>query len=194
MKKLFNVLLVASLGTIATASAQIQQGNVLLGGNLADVKLGLDKPNVFDFNITPKAAWFVQDNIALGAYVNFGIETAKESNTVTSYGVGVLGRYYTGSDVEVLRHGRLFGEITAGIGGNNVSGGGGSTNGLDFGVGPGFAYFVTPNIGLELLLKYKGLGGFGDVGYQSNLNLSFGLQVYLPGSRTASKVRGDVRK
>jgi len=95
--------------------------------------------------------------------------------------------------VEVLRHGRIFGEATVGLGGINVSDGGGHTNGLDFSVGPGFAYFVTPSIGLETLLKYNGVGGFGNAGYQSTLNLSFGLQVYLPGKGTARKVKRDVR-
>lgn len=174
------------------ANAQIQKGNVFVGGNFADLSLGLDDSKVFSVDITPKAAWFIQDNIAVGGYLNFGLQTAKESSTTTSYGVGGLGRYYTGKDTEVLRHGRFFAEATAGVGGINVSDGGGNTNGFNFGVGPGFAYFITPNIGLETLLKYNGTTGFGNAGYQSGLNLSFGLQVYLPGRSTANKVKNDV--
>jgi hypothetical protein len=74
----------------------------------------------------------------------------------------------------------------------NVSNGGGNTNGLDLSVGPGFAYFITPNIGLETLVKYKGLVGFGSSTMQNNLNLSFGFQIYLPGRGTAKKVKGDM--
>ncbi|WP_354334406.1 hypothetical protein [Pedobacter sp. CG_S7] len=176
-----------------SSSAQIQRGNVLIGANLANVNIGLDRPNVFSANITPKAGWFIQDNIALGGYLDFGIQTAKNSSTITNYGFGALGRYYTGSDVEVLKHGRLFGEATAGFGGQNVSDGGGSTNGINFSAGPGFVYFVTNTIGLEALIKYNGLAGFGSTNYQNNLNLSFGLQIYLPGKSTARKVMGDVR-
>lgn len=165
----------------------------MVGGNFADLNLGLNGAKVFSLDITPKAAWFIQDNVALGGYVNLGIKTAKGSSTTTNYGVGALGRYYTGSDVQVLRHGRLFAEANVGIGGTNVSDGGGHTNGLDLGVGPGFAYFITPNIGLETLLKYKGVFGFGDSFNQSNLDLSFGLQIYLPGRSTANKVKNDVR-
>lgn len=193
MKKLLVIALFALTATGFKANAQIQQGNVLVGGNFANINLGLNDPKIFSLDITPKAAWFVKDNVALGGYVNLGIQTAKGSNTTTSYGVGALGRYYTGSDVEILRHGRVFGEGTVGIGGVNVSNGGGNTNGLNFSFGPGFAYFVTPNIGLETLLKYNGLGGFGSQGYQSNLNLSFGFQIYLPGKSTARKVKNDVR-
>lgn len=178
--------------TILAANAQIQKGNVMVGGNLTNINLGLDDPKIFSVDITPKAAWFIQDNVAVGGYVNFGLKTAKNSNTTTTYGVGALGRYYTGKDVEVLRHGRFFAEATAGIGGVNVSKGGGNTNGLNLSVGPGFAYFITPNIGLETLLKYNGLIGFGSATTQNNLNLSFGFQIYLPGQRTGSKVKSDV--
>ncbi|QJD97196.1 hypothetical protein HH214_15615 [Mucilaginibacter robiniae] len=190
MKK-YIIMGMALFATSLSASAQIQKGNVLVGANFADLSLGLDDSKVVSFNITPKAAWFIQDNVALGGYLNLGISTAHNSSTTVNYGVGGLGRYYTGTDVQVLRHGRFFGEANLGIGGVNVSDGGGHTNGLDFGFGPGFAYFITPNIGLETLLKYNGVSGFGDAGYQSKLNLNFGLQIYLPGRSTAAKVKRD---
>lgn len=193
MKK-FTFLTVLALALSTTAlKAQIQKGNVMVGANFANFDLGLNGAKPFSIDITPKAAWFIQDNVALGAYVNLGIKTAKGANTTTTYGLGGLGRYYTGADVEVLRHGRFFAEANAGIGGVNVSDGGGHTNGIDLGVGPGFAYFITPNIGLETLLKYKGVFGFGNAVNTSNLNLSFGLQIYLPGRSTANKVKNDVR-
>ncbi|GAB2685949.1 hypothetical protein GCM10027037_04500 [Mucilaginibacter koreensis] len=193
MKK-FTYLFVLLLTTaVFSAHAQIQKGNVMLGGDLADVRLGLDNSKVFSFSVSPKAAWFIQDNVALGGYVNLGVATAKNTNTTFTYGVGGLGRYYAGSDAPLLRHGRLFGEANIGIGGVNVSNGGGNTNGLDFGFGPGFAYFVTPSVGLETLLKYNGVGGFGNAGYQSTLTLNFGLQVYLSGRGTANKIKSDIR-
>lgn len=187
---IFSVVMALTL----SANAQVQKGNIMIGGNLANINVGLGKPSVFNVDISPKVAWFLLDNIALGGYVNLGLQTAKGAETITRYGVGGLGRYYTGSDVEALRHGRLFGEATVGIGGRNVSGtNGGKTNGLDFSFGPGFSYFVTNNIGLETLVKYNGITGFGNESYQNNLNLSFGLQIYLPGRSTASKVKGDMK-
>lgn len=193
MKKLTILTVVILTAFCFSAKAQIQQGNVLVGGDFANLSLGLNAPNVFNVNLTPKAAWFVKDNVAFGGYVNFGLETAKASNTTTTYGVGALGRYYSGTGIDVLRHARFFGEATIGVGGTNVSDGGGNTNGLDFTLGPGIAYFVTPSIGLETLLKYNGLAGFGDQSYQSTLTLNFGLQVYLPGRRTANKIKSDMR-
>jgi len=193
IKKITYCALVLAGAFTFKAEAQIQKGNVFVGGNFANLNLGLDKPNVFSVDLTPKAAWFIQDNIAVGGYVNFGLETVKNAPTTTTYGIGGLGRYYTGKDVEVLRHGRIFAEATVGVGGVNVSQGGGKTNGLNLSVGPGFAYFITPNIGLETLLKYNGLVGFGSAGSQNNIGLSFGLQIYLPGQSTANKVKGDVK-
>ncbi|MGY3213834.1 hypothetical protein ACVW2L_002887 [Mucilaginibacter sp. HD30] len=191
MKKVLIAGLLAFTGL--AAQAQIQEGNVLMGGNIANLNLGLDNSKIFSFDLTPKAAWFIEDNLALGGYANLGIRTAKNTATTTTYGVGALGRYYAGNDVEVLRHGRFFAEATLGFGGINVSNGVGNTNGINLGIGPGFAYFITPNIGLETLLKYNGLRGFGNAAFQSTLNLSLGLQVYLPGKSTANKIKSDMR-
>ena len=93
--------------------------------------------------------------------------------------------------MNLLKHGRWFAEANAGIEGRNQSKGGGSTNGLGIGFGPGYAYFITPNIGFESLLKWNPLVGFGDEGFQSNLSLNFGFQIYLPGKATLNKVKSQ---
>jgi hypothetical protein len=193
MKKFTYLIAITLITIVFNANAQLQKGNVLIGSDMGNLTLQLNASHIIDFSITPKAAWFVQDNLALGGYVNFGLASGDGSNTVTTYGVGALGRYYTGADVSVLKHGRFFVEGTAGIGGTNVSGGGGNTNGLDIGVGPGFSYFVTSNIGLETMLKYNGIVGFGSQTYQNSLGLTFGLQIYLPGKATIAKVGGDMK-
>ena len=195
MKKIITLLLVAT--SVASVShAQLQKGNVLVGGDIANFNLGLEKNAGFNIALDPKAAWFINSNTALGAYVKFGVSKAnKNSATATTYGVGPLARYYvTDPKMTLLQHGRFFGEANIGIEGQNVSDGGGSTNGLGFGFGPGYAYFITPNIGLETLLKYNGLTGFGDEGYTSNLNLSVGFQIYLPGKSTRDKIIRDESK
>jgi hypothetical protein len=79
MKKSSLLILSALLALGFSANAQIQKGNVFVGGNFANLNLGLDEPKIFSVDITPKAAWFVQDNLALGGYVNFGLQTAKNS-------------------------------------------------------------------------------------------------------------------
>nr|WP_068892021.1 hypothetical protein [Pedobacter panaciterrae] len=192
MKKL-TLTLVLCIAVLFGANAQIQKGNVMMGANLSDISFGLDKPNVFSLKINPKAAWFVQDGLALGGDVSFGLSTAKNAGTDISYGVGALGRYYgtTGAN-EVVKNSRFFGEATVGVSGVNPSVGG-STNGLGFSFGPGWTYFVTPSIGLEALLKYNGVVGFGSSAYAHNLGLGVGFQIYLPGKGTARKVQRDMQ-
>ena len=197
MKKVLATLVIA-LSLVATKSdAQLQKGNILVGGDIAGFSLGLDKGSYFTVDINPKAAWFIQNNIAVGGYVNFGLATAKDANTLTTYGVGALARYYVGPNQvntdNILKHTRLFVEGNVGIEGSNVSGGA-STNGLGLGVGPGVAYFITPNIGLEGLLKYNGIVGGGNDATSNKLNFNFGFQIYLPGNSTKNKVMNDANK
>ena len=192
MKKILTLLVLAT--SVATVShAQLQKGNVLVGGDIANFDIGLKKNTGYSILIDPKAAWFINNNVAIGALVSLGVSKAnKASATYTTYAVGPLARYYVNSPkVNLLQHGRFFFEGNVAIQGNNVSKGGGSTNGLGLGIGPGYAYFITPNIGLETLLKYNGLVGFGDLGSQSDLNLSIGFQIYLPAKATRDKIKRD---
>ncbi|HEX8355992.1 MAG TPA: hypothetical protein VF610_01200 [Segetibacter sp.] len=183
MKKNLLALAVLLSAGIFSANAQIQRGNVLVGGDIADFNVGLNKGSYFSVDLSPKAAWFVSDNTALGGYVNLGLSTAKGQGTTFLYGIGALGRLYNnGNAVPAVRHTRFFLEANVGIDGENYSQSNinTTTNGLGLGVGPGIAYFITPNIGLEGLLKYQGILGFGTRATSSNLNLNVGFQVYLP--------------
>ncbi len=192
MKKLiFTIILSASFSVLI--KAQIQKGNVMIGADLSNIRFGLDEPNEFRLDINPKAAWFVQDGLAFGAELDLGLATQKDAGTDFRYGVSLLSRYYgvTGAN-EVVNNSRFFGEATLGIQGYNPSGGG-STNGLGFSFGPGFTYFITSTIGLEALLKYNGVVGFGSSPYAHNLNLGVGFQIYLPGRSTARKIERDMK-
>ena len=191
MKKSFLIAMVFCLAC-TIAQSQIQKGNVLVGGDLGGFNLGLNSSGYFNLNITPKAAWFIKDNLAVGGYVNLDLATAKGQGTTTNYGVGALGRYYVNDPkINVLRHARFFAEANVGIEGNNYSGGN-STNGLGIGFGPGLAYFITPNIGLEGLLKYDGIVGFGSNPTSSSLDFNIGFQIYLPSRQFRDAAKGKV--
>lgn len=178
----------------APVIAQIQHGNILVGGDIANFDLGLRKGSPFTMRINPKLAFFTRDNIALGAYIDLGLQSFTGSTSFT-YGFGALGRYYfpDKKDITPLRHSRFFAEGNVGLTGINVSHGGNSTNGLGLGIGPGLAYFITPNIGLETLLKYTGVVGFGNATTQSDLNLNVGFQIYLAARKIREKVTNDVK-
>lgn len=186
MKKILFLVLIACIIIPATSSAQLQKGNILVGGDLANLNLTLGGGGYFQGTLDPKLAFFIKDDIAIGGMLNFNIATGSGAGTSTTYGVGALGRYYfSDPKLEVLKHGRFFAEGNVGIQGVSLSGGS-NTTGLGVGIGPGYAYFITPNVGLETLLKYNGIVGFGSQPYNSNLDLSVGFQIYLPGKKAKS--------
>lgn len=190
MRKALVMSVFSILAGMYVAKAQLQKGYVLVGGDIASFDLGLNKGNSFNMRIDPKAAWFVQNNVAVGGFIDIGLSTAKGAGTTVNYGVGGLGRYYfSPAEVTVLRQTRLFLEATVGLSGVNPAFGG-NTNGLGLGFGPGLAHFITSNIGLETLLKYNGVIGFGSAATSSRLQLGIGFQIYLP-NRT---VRREIEK
>jgi hypothetical protein len=183
MKKKCTLALIACLSFIGAATAQIQQGNVMVGADIADFNLGLNEGGLFTVQINPKAAFFIRSGLALGAYLNFGLSTSKGEGSDIDYGIGGLARYYISDpQTQVIHNSRFFFEGTVGIEGTNPSSGE-NTNGLGLSLGPGWTYFVTPNIGLEALAKYRGIIGFGSRATSSSLNLAVGFQIYLSKDR-----------
>lgn len=179
MKNIIIIFSAALTLMVSTAKAQIQQGNFLVGADIAHFKLSLNEGGLFDISLSPKLAFFFRNNVALGAYIDFSLLTAKDAGSNIDYGIGGLGRYYfSAADVEVIKHSRLFFEGTVGINGTNPASGE-NTNGLGLSIGPGLAYFITPNIGLEGLVKYANIVGFGNRVTSSDVLVAFGLQVYL---------------
>jgi hypothetical protein len=195
MKKLILSGILAVAGLATTMNAQIQKGNWLVGSSLISSNFGLNTGGGYNIAIQPKGAYFIEDNVALGGYVDLGFnKVTNGSPTEFTYGVGALGRYFLSPGEKgvdnLLNHGRWFFEGNVGIGGRSVENGD-STTGLDFGVGPGYSYFITPNIGLEGLVKYRGRAGFGNEGLNSNITFNVGFSIYIPTSK-ARQVANDV--
>ena len=199
MKKLSLFSLITGttlLATTLTSSAQLQKGNIMIGANLADISLTAQNNNTtFGFNLTPKVGYFVQDNFALGGEVLFGIN-ARKKNTQISYGVGALARYYVSDpSTRLLNATRWFFEGNVGIYGDNVivkDGSNSSTNGLGLGIGPGLAYFISPNIALEGLFKYNLTAGFGNSATSHRFGIGVGFQIYLP-NKKAKGIYNEVK-
>lgn len=180
MKKINALFLVAAMAVAApAANAQIQKGNLMVGANLADIGLGFQSGgNTFSLALSPKLGYFIEDNVVIGGQVNIGVSAGSGSN-IFNYGIGAFGRYYIGDKQAVLlKHSRFFLEANVGIDGQNTKHA--STNGLGLGFGPGVAYFITENIGLEALLKYNNTIGFGNSIVAHRLSLNVGFQIYLP--------------
>ncbi|HEY6976762.1 MAG TPA: hypothetical protein VH396_10765 [Chitinophagaceae bacterium] len=188
MKKIIPLVTVAILFFASSTKAQIQRGNLLVGADIANFQLSLNSGGNYDISLDPKVAFFIKNNLAIGPYVRLDLSGAKDAGTDIGYGVGAFGRYYVNdSTINLLKHARFFAEANVGIEGYNPSVGD-NTNGLGIGFGPGFAYFITENIGLETLLKYNGIIGFGSSTTSSALTLSFGFQIYLGSARARSAI------
>jgi len=192
LRKLF-ILPAFFILLIPVAKAQLATGNILVGADVADINLNLNRGGNFSFSLNPKIGWFIKPAIAVGPYATFALSTAKEAGTSINYGIGAFGRYYFSRDeVNILRHMRLFAEANAGFEGYNPAVGD-NTNGIGLGFGPGVAYFITPSVSLELLAKYDAIVGFGSAPASNNLNIQLGFQVYLPSNRVIDRVQ-DTRK
>lgn len=191
MKKL---ILAAAIGMFGLSNAQLQKGNYMVGGELAAANFGLNDGGGYNFQVTPQAAFFVQDNWAVGPYVRLGFSGA-DSVTRFTYGVGALSRYYfspgEGGIDNLLKHGRFFVEGNVGIGGSTISDGGASANGLDLGIGPGYTYFITSDIGLDASLKFNGNLGFGNEGSVTTLDFRLGLNIFLPSGKALGNIKSE---
>jgi hypothetical protein len=186
MKKTLCII-AASMMTLA-AAAQLQRGNVMVGSDIANVNITLNQGGNFSAVLNPKGAWFVQDNTALGGYLLFSLSDAKGIDPSIGYGVGLFGRYYINRSSQPLNgQTRLFFEGNAGLEGFNPDIGE-NTNGLGLGIGPGLAYFISPNVSLEGLAKYTAIVGFGSTPATSQINLGIGLQIYLTPAKVRSRV------
>jgi hypothetical protein len=187
-KDLWMLVMMMSVTTYAV-KAQLEKGNVFVGGDIADFDLSLNSGNNFIVTLTPKAAWFIQNSVAVGAYIDFGLNTTEGQGTTVNYGLGGLGRYYYNPDEgSVVHETKFFFEVNAGFQGVNVANGD-NTNGLGLGMGPGVAHFITTNISLEALLKYNGVIGFGSSTTSSRLQLGVGFLVYLPGKQARNVIK-----
>lgn len=178
------------------AQAQLQKGNIMVGADLAGMTVDFQKDNtVFNMSITPKIGFFIQDNIAIGGEIGLGLTTGDGFTTFT-YSIGPFGRYYLSDKrTQLLKQSRFFLEGNAGFRGQNTDVRGGSntsTNGLGIGFGPGLAYFITQNIGLEALLKYNLTVGFGNSTTNSQLGFGLGFQIYLP-TKKARAIYDDAK-
>lgn len=184
MKKL---ILAGALAIFGMSNAQLQKTNWMVGSDLMNIRF----TNGFAMNLNPKAAYFIQDRWAVGAQVNLGIQKVNGSDTTqTNWGVAPFTRYYfSNNEVDnLLKNGAFFGEGSVGFAGVN-SGGGNSTNGVDLGIGAGYAYFITNNVSVEGLLKYDGIVGGGNKNTNGDLNFGLGFNIYLPNNAAKKVVR-----
>lgn len=184
MKK---ILLAGAVALFGFSNAQIQKGNWMLGGQVANFQF----TNGLNVNLSPQAGYFLKDNWAVGAKLGINVYSPKGvSGVQTNWNLGAFTRYYLGkNDVNtLLKNGRFFGEATVGFGGYNSSYAS-STNGAQLGIGAGYAYFITKNVSLDALLKFDATVGAGSSSGNGNFGLNVGFQIFLPTSKVQAALK-----
>lgn len=178
MKKLFLTLSAAIALTFA-ANAQTEKGNVILGGNVS-----YDYSKVKDadtetqsFGIQPSVGFFVNDNFAIGTGIGYAYA---ESGVTTdnSFGVAPFARLYKGDG-----NFKFFGQLSVPMAWgtteeDDVKLGNSANYGVE--LAPGFAYFPTSKIGIELSVRglYYQNSSFKPEGSDEKTSVnSFGLNA-----------------
>ena|SRR5690554_5788215 len=155
----------------------IQRGNWMVGGSLGSLGYSFEG-DAFNLNINPRAGYFVSDGIAVGASLNLGLIAVADQDNEWTYGVDPFIRYYVPEGSSST--GRFFGQGEVGIAGSSA----GSDATLAFGLGLGYAHFITPTVALEAVAGYNySKANNANAASQSGLGLSLGFQIYLPGQR-----------
>jgi hypothetical protein len=164
MKNYFlSVILLVIFSNLTTA--QFNTGSKMVGasssldfGFFSDKYQGaVDATKYTTINISPRAAYFIQNRIAIGGDINFDLLRSKyddeDAGTYTEFLIGPFARYYYKSVAMV----RPFGELNFGIGVSEIGKIGPmyeSHNVLYTGAGIGAAFFLAENFALEGMLSY----------------------------------------
>ena len=177
MKKLQILLLVCFMMVGHLATAQIVQGQLLIGGTAGfNTTFVEDQDNPFTIQILPSIYKLITPNIAIGG--EFGIQYDKvgDRNT-TSVAVLPGARYYftDGASGPAFFVSLGVGVATARSEFNGTSD---SATAFAYTVGPGVAFFVSKNISIDAILAYQRIGGDVDT---SGIGLNIGVQAYLGG-------------
>lgn len=158
MKKVLLTLSAAVALTFA-ANAQTEKGNVILGGNVSydySTVKGSDVES-HALGILPSVGFFVNDNFAIGTSVGYTYEKNSAtsgffgSEKINEFSVAPFARLYKGDG-----NFKFFGQLSVPMGwgtGKNGDDKVGSINRYGVELAPGFAFFPTEKIGIELSVK-----------------------------------------
>ncbi|KQN33288.1 hypothetical protein ASE92_15905 [Pedobacter sp. Leaf41] len=187
MKKLL-LSVVAVAGLVYGANAQTEKGKVILGGNVGfnSTKVeGAAKSDV-SFSIVPSVGYFVDNNFAIGTGVGYNYNKQVSENSLNqAFVVAPFGRYYVGLSDQFKFFGQL--SVPMAFGNNKIVNDNGdtgakvaSTTSIGVNIAPGFAFFPTKRIGIEVSvngLGYNNLNVKNEITGGEVSSNSFGLEA-----------------
>lgn len=184
MKHLFVLIfLVSTLNLFAQDENPTQKGNLMLGGG-GNIQYGSEfgetSSGVFSFSLNPSIGFFLSDGFALGFGPSFGIISYFSEYGDTYLGVGMniflvkyfgSGVFIKGSTGYALSHTFESSEY------------GDDYNAHSIRIIPevGYAFFLGPNVALELSLKDTFRIAFSDnsTSYYNTSGVFVGFQIFL---------------
>ncbi len=177
-----------ALGVFSPGYAQFTKGRILAGGDFS-ISTNRNKSNstvtskYTTIQVSPKAGYFVMDNLAIGLSLGLGASSGKtestsgnSENSGASIGLEPFVRYYLPQ--------RIFfqGQFGYASSSYKVTYGGTTTkstnNSTTWAIGAGYAYFLNNNIALEPFLGYRSRNNDNGGPTQSSLFLNIGFQLY----------------
>lgn len=164
MKK---TLTLAALFACALAThAQTQKGTTILGGNVSflSTKSNTATKSDVNFSVLPSIGYFISDNFAIGTGIGYKykkITSYDQRGLTQSFVAAPFARYYTSLSEQF----KFFGQVTVplefgtrkAVNENGTTGiKTGKTTDIGVTIAPGFAFFPTKHIGIEL--SVNGIG------------------------------------
>ncbi|GAB1403708.1 MAG: outer membrane beta-barrel protein [Lentimicrobiaceae bacterium] len=173
MKTQLRITAMLILGFVSISSyAQVEKGNWFIGGT-ANIEFNSDKEKVksggntrdyatySDFDFRPYVGYFIIDRLPIGLIMDISLDKIKYEDggeyTDNEYILGPFVRYYV-ADFDGFMP---FAELSFGFGGGKTTSeymGNENENkysSLNFKVGVGTTYFVTPNVGFDMFIGYR---------------------------------------
>ncbi len=184
MKKLMLTALAVVSFTFAnaqdgTTGEGFAKGDIFISGAVGYNSSESGDFEIKTFTISPRAGYFVSENIAIGARI--GYQSNKQENGTTeldtnTFNAGAFGRYYFTPASKFS----IFGEFGVDYLSSKTDNGTTDTtaDGFSLGGGPGLSYFISNNFALETFwgaLRYTSVKPEG--ADDSNNNFNFGADL-----------------
>jgi hypothetical protein len=188
-------LLLLTMAGAVSAGAQTEKGNFLLGAGVANATAAMvkggDAVDYFGISISPRAGYFLAKNFVVGTGIGLGYQTMSTAHQF-SVGFEPFARYYVGSgktkfyaEGSIGYHRHMFSSRPVGPAGTPHTPRPMVTNSFSF--GPGVTHFITPNVGLEAGLLFKGTKENSPMPRVFMPSLNVGFNIYLNRSKRNSE-------
>lgn len=175
MKNFYTLLILCLI--VASLSAQIPKGTVLIGGTTGINNLSESGTNITEFNVSPSVAgFFLGNRFALGAVLN--LEAAlSDGSSAGAIGLSPFARYYFNDSGST----RTFGQVQVGVRTNLSENN--ATALLTCGLGIGADFFLNDRVAIEGLLGYQRVQGLQNIIGLSRIGLNFGIAAFIGGGK-----------